>query len=307
MSKLELVVNQDDVRRLGRRPARRIRRRSQPIDGDGVRFQEAVRQQLGNGVDAGAREGRDLVVAVEGVELAHRIPCLEGRETDDAGARQRDRRKPAHAQRVMAPAQQHDRDQNGRAQQGDPAQRGKDREQESDGVGVDDHQIDEARRHLQHVVLEIRQQNQHRQQGQRQHTGGGGAAQQREPEKIQNAPGEQESGHAHERGFGREHNRERGELRKQDQRRRPKAISGDEFRHAQMFAEKRQCGTHDSAPMPGNDPSLHCPSTPARCHKTVVKLSFQAQSFREVGKGAYRGMQMSPALNSASGRPTRDP
>jgi hypothetical protein len=71
-----------------------------------------------------------------------------------------------------------------------------------------------------------------------------------------------------------------------------------------MFAEKRQCGTHDSAPMPGNDPSLpHRPSTPARCHKTVVKLSFQAQSFREGGKGAFPGRQMGPALNSTTGRP----
>ena len=48
----------------------------------------------------------------------------------------------------------------------DPAERWIDREQEGDGVGIDDHQIDEARRHHQDVVLEMRQQNQDRQQSQ---------------------------------------------------------------------------------------------------------------------------------------------
>ena len=54
----------------------------------------------------------------------------------------------------------------------------------ADGVGIDDHQIDEIRRHHQHVIFELREQHQQADHHQRQRAGDGRPPYQREPKKF---------------------------------------------------------------------------------------------------------------------------
>ena len=152
------VVDQDDVRRFGRRLAGGGDR-LQAIGGEGVGLHQSVRHQFRNGIDAGARERGNEIAAVEGLERLHRELHFERGEAAEAISAKRRRRiggrgtdRAARPARRAAPAREDQRH--------DPAQRREDREQEADGVGIDDHQVDEIRRHHQHVVFELRQQNQ---------------------------------------------------------------------------------------------------------------------------------------------------
>src|SRR6266481_5924244 len=82
------------------------------------------------------------------------------------------------------------------------------RHQESEGVGVDDHDVDEARRHEKKVVLESRKQNEDDDHHERQCGRQAGPAQHGKPEKIQKTPGEDESCLGDNVGLGPQHDGE---------------------------------------------------------------------------------------------------
>ena len=73
-------------------------------------------------------------------------------------------------------------------------QLGKDRQQERDGVGVDDHQVDEGHRQQQDAVLEARHQDQRDDEGERQRRRQARPPQDDQPDEIEQAPGENEDG-----------------------------------------------------------------------------------------------------------------
>ena len=212
--------------------------RLQTLGGDGVGFHEAVREQFGDRVDAGAREGRYLVAAIERLERLQRQMRLDRREPADASQHRRYRGQPADAERIGAPGEHHQRHQRDDAQHHDPAQRRIDREQEADGIGVDDHEIDEVRRHHQHVVFQVGEQHQHRHHHQRQRAGDGRPAGEREPEEIQDAPGQQKCRDLDRPGFGREHDGESDDVRGGDQRQPPIAMPGDNIRGTEPMNQR---------------------------------------------------------------------
>ena len=225
-----LVVNENDVRRFLRRRAGFVAGRLQMFGGNRVGLHEAVGEQLGNRVDAGAREGRHLVAAIECLERQQRQMPFDRRERGNARQHRRDRGQPADTERIGAPREHHQRHQRADAQRHDPAQHRIDREQEADGVGVDDHQVDEVRRHHQHVVFEIGEQHQHRHHHQRQRAGDGRPAGEREPEEIQDAPGQQKGRDLDRPGFGRDHDAQRDDVRDDGQSQAPSAMAGDKIR-----------------------------------------------------------------------------
>ena len=72
MSKLELVVNENNVRRFFCRRAGFVAGRLQVFGGNRIGFHKAVGEQLGDRVDAGTGEGRHLVAAIERLERLQR-------------------------------------------------------------------------------------------------------------------------------------------------------------------------------------------------------------------------------------------
>ena len=207
--------------RLGRRPAAGPRDRLQGIGRLGIRLHEAVRHQVGYGVDARTRKGGNVIAAVIGLERLHVEADFQDGEPAEARERQRKCSQAAHAERIAAPGENDDRNQRDGAQRDDDAQRRENREQESDGVGIDDHQIDEIRRHHQHLIFELREQHQQADHDQRQRPGDGRTPYHREPKKIEKTPGKRKCRHHRERGLGRNHDGKSGGVRNEHERGSP--------------------------------------------------------------------------------------
>ena len=108
-----------------------------------------------------------------------------------------------------------------------PAQIGEDRKQERRAIAVDHHQVDEVRGHLHDVVLEPRQQDQHHDQGQRQRARQRRTPQQRDPEEVQDAPGQQKTEPRAEIGFGLQHQADRRQMGRGDGKQPPDADRGN--------------------------------------------------------------------------------
>ena len=168
MSKLEFIMDHDDVRPPARRMAGIDQRRGEAACDRRVRFEDAVLKEVVDGDDAGAREFREIAVVVIAspslVRIGHRIE-RERRETAERGC---ERGQAPDAERIEPPQRIHQGNRDQPRQDHRPAQIRKDREQERDRVAVDHHEVDEVHRHLRDVVLEARQQHQHDDQGQRQ-------------------------------------------------------------------------------------------------------------------------------------------
>ena len=241
-----LVEHHHDVRRLVHRAGRVGGADGEPLAHAGVGLHHAARDQVADRGHAGAGELRHVVL---GVEFLPRIVRHRERQRDEAAEaadRAGQRMAPPHPQRIEVPDQRQ-RDQ--RARDRDRhlgAELGEDVHQEREGVGVDDHQVDEVHRHQQHVVLELRQQDQHGEQGERQRGRDRGAAQQQQKSAIEQAPGQQIRGARHQRALGREQDRERRKMqhcqhahaarRVRRRRRRTDGWSGKRWRAASTYA-----------------------------------------------------------------------
>ena len=216
MSKLELVEHHHDVRRLFGRLAGFFHHPLEMADFAGVGIEEATGEIVLRRGHAGAHEFGEIFAVVElavGIGRPDECEAGEQRQRGD-GAQRRDRA--AHAQRIEPPDE---------TKQGEEhSERKRDllpeariyREQERDGVGIDDHEVDEVDRHEHHAVLELRAQDQHRDERERKRARKHGTAQQREPEAIQNRPAEQERDLRDDVVLVAEHDRERGKMQDDD-------------------------------------------------------------------------------------------
>ena len=185
----------------------------EPAARDRVLFHEAIAHEVGDRGDAGAREFREVAVVVIGapgfVGVSQRIAGQHRK----AGKRTRKRRQAADPKGIEPPQRVHQRKRDEAGRYHRPAQSREDREQERGGVAVDHHQVDEVDRHLRNVVLEPRQQHQHHDHGQRQRARQSGPAQQRDPERVEDAPAQDEAEPRAEIGLGLQHQHQPGELR----------------------------------------------------------------------------------------------
>jgi hypothetical protein len=109
---------------------------------------------------------------------------------------------------------------------------GIDRQQERECVGIDDHDVEEIDRHQQDIVLEARQQYNDGDQRERQRRRGGRPAQHREPDEIQQTPGQNEGQARDEIEFRPEQDRQREKMRHREQH--PRAAT----RHAAVGGGK---------------------------------------------------------------------
>src|SRR5262249_25030736 len=98
----------------------------------------------------------------------------------------------SHPERLGAPQQDHHRGRQGDSEREFPDQGRIDLYEEQERGDVDDHQVDQRRRHHEGAVLELRQRDQDDDQRERQRRRGQRAPQQDEPEKVEHAPGEYE-------------------------------------------------------------------------------------------------------------------
>ena len=151
-------------------------------------------------------------------------------------------------------------------------------EQERDRVRVDDHEVDEVDRHEQHIVLEPRQQDQHRRPSERHRCRDGRAAQHDQARRIEQAPGEQEGELRHEARPRCKHDRERGEMKQQQSRGRVR--EGVRRRTRRREARREQCGRHDTVTQARVRPLA---AAAYRCHTTVI--IWQTQEGERPGEG----------------------
>ena len=181
-------MDHDDVRTAPGDLAGIHQRHLQPLGEHGVRFHEAVMDEIGYRGDAGAGEFREIavvVIAAPGlIRPRQGIADQRGKTGQLAGQR----RQAADAERIEPPQRIHQRNGDKGGQDHRPAQIRKDREQERRGVAIDHHQVDEVRGHLHHVVLEPRQQHQHHDQRQRQRARQRRTPQQRDEEESSGCP-----------------------------------------------------------------------------------------------------------------------
>ena len=245
-----LVVDQNDVRWRGLGPAG-VRERLQAFGGDSIGLHQPMCRQFGNGVDAGAGEGGHEIAAVKGFERLQRKKRFERDKTGDTGHGGNCRNTPAHAQRIEAPGACDEGHQYYDAQRHRCLQRRENREQKSDGIGIDDHQIDEVRRHHQHVVFKLRQQHEQRHQHQGNEAGEQRPLHERDDDEIDDCPSQQECRHRDSVGLGRDHHRQGEDVRTAEKCQAAPTVPG---RHRRNFlTQARNEGTHDGAPVPGND------------------------------------------------------
>jgi hypothetical protein len=136
------------------RYAHLVRQRAQAIGDGGIGFHISACRELGDGGDAGAGEFRHIALAHE------RVPFLLGKGERDAdeggGASHESRRRGAqsHARHIGPPDE--------RQRRNNQCERDEDfgiklrlhRQQKADRVGVDDHHIEEIRRHPDDLVFE---------------------------------------------------------------------------------------------------------------------------------------------------------
>ncbi len=163
-------------------------------------------------IDAGIDEFRHVAVAREGFVRFHRLRDRNGDGSAEAECTAGGGDAQPHAIGIEPPEQPEHRNGDQRAQDHAAQQVGIDRQKERDGVGVEDHDVDEVDRHHQLVVLELRQQDERVDHPQRHQRRGRRPPQQRQPEEIQQQPGEQEGGLALQVVLGRQHDVESGDV-----------------------------------------------------------------------------------------------
>src|SRR6516225_9916294 len=119
-----LIVNENNVWRLGRRCARRLER-PQAIAGKCRRLHQATRHEFGNGVDARAGERRDQVPAVESFERRHRKQHFERAQSAKANDDERNCNRAAHAEWIEPPNGHGDKQKHEQAKRNDQRSAGK--------------------------------------------------------------------------------------------------------------------------------------------------------------------------------------
>ena len=204
------------MRRLGRRLAGACGREAEFAGELCIRVEIALRQVGADRIDARVDEFGDVAVAGEGLVRLHRTG---DRNSDRAGKAQRAAgggNAQPDAIGIEPPQQPNGRNCDQRGKDHAAQQIGIDRQEECDGVGVEDHHVDEIDRHHQLVVLELRQQNERDDHRQRHQRRGRRPPQQRQPEKIQQKPGGHKGGLALEIGLGRQHDGERDRVQNGD-------------------------------------------------------------------------------------------
>ena len=154
MSKLELVEQDDDVRRLGSWLTRRIGQQFEPIGNRGIGFKKPVSHKLENGKYARASEVGDVVVALERFPRLFRHRAREANDSGEAHGTACHRSQQPDPERIEAPDQDEYRYRQKRGDHHRHTQIGEDRQQEGDSVRIDDEKIEEARGHFQNFELE---------------------------------------------------------------------------------------------------------------------------------------------------------
>ena len=102
MSKLELIVQQDNVRKFSARAAAR-RRRLQPVRNGRIRFQQSVSRKFVDGLNTGTRKLGN-VIAVEKLAIKiGRIGCRQGHQAAHAQGAAKRGCAYAHAKRIDPP------------------------------------------------------------------------------------------------------------------------------------------------------------------------------------------------------------
>jgi hypothetical protein len=153
--------------------------------------------------------------------------------------RRRTRNGSSRHRRVEPPQDQEKRDRDNRDQQDLPPQGREYREQERERIGVDHHHVHEVHRHQELVVLELREHDQEQHADERERGGERRAAQQREPEAVQETPGEQKSRLLHQFHFGHGHDQEGGQVQRRDDDDRTNTGPGFRDRGGRPAGQKR--------------------------------------------------------------------
>ena len=216
------VEHHDDVRQPLRRRAGGRRRRRQTIARGAVRFHQAARRKIEQRQRARARELRHVIGRLERLLAIHRH-----RASDSAVSAARQSTAPSAATRSRTrngskPPEQHQQRQHDGGDRGDlRGQAGEDRQQERNGVGVDQHDVDEIRAHDQDVVLEPRQQDQDDDHDQRQRRRDGRPAQQRSQKKFSKPQVSRKASFGSEVVLGAKQHAERRQVQQHQHGRRP--------------------------------------------------------------------------------------
>ena len=245
MSKLELVVHQNDVRRFFCRRAGFVSGRPQAFGGDRIGLHKAVREQLGDRVDAGAGEGRHLVAAIERLERLQRQMRLDRREPADAGEQRRHRSQSADAERIGAPRN---------TTSGTSAMTHSETIQRNAGKIVNRKLTVSVSMIMRSTKFAVIISTWYLRSESSTNTviitsdsdaGDGRPAGEREPEEIQDAPGQQKCRDLDRSVFGREHDGESDDVRDENRLVTPKPAAGEERRASDSLAEGQEGATHD--------------------------------------------------------------
>jgi hypothetical protein len=188
----------------------------------------------------------------------------------------RDGNAALYPERVELPGQnQHrDRQQSGKADL--PGQTRDDLEQEREGGEVDDHQIDEGRRHHQDAMLELRHHDQDDDHGERQHRRRQRPPQQGKPEQIEDTPGQNERRLRLEVVFRPEQQTEGREMDGGVERNLP-GIAAIRSRGSETAFQEQDGGRHDRRQ------SRDLAMRRGVCHHSVIKSSWQNKAAGPVG------------------------
>ncbi len=194
--------------------------------GDHVGFEKPVLHEVGDGVDAGARELREVIVvekAFPGIMRPDQRQRDQHRERSSASC---GGIEAAQAKRIEPPQQVRQRH-GSKPCEGDglPEIR-ENREQVAERRAIDHHHVDEVHRHLHDVVFQSRQQDQHRQHRKRQPAGNGRAASQRDQQHVEGDPAQQECGPRDRIDLGHDQQHKRCELRRNHERDAPESGAG---------------------------------------------------------------------------------
>ncbi len=208
MSKLELVVHQDNVGRLLRQLATRALQREM-LTYDRIGFHEPLNRQRRDRIHAREREVRYVVAAVERLILTHRRDGIEADQAGQAANHAGRRAQPAHPERIEEPDHDQHRHHCRDRDQHDGDEPRENREQEGDGIGINDHHVEEIGRGPDHLVFEFRNHDEQHDHHQRQRRRQAGPTQKREPEEIENPPGQQECALVLRRKLGGQHDAQR--------------------------------------------------------------------------------------------------
>ena len=216
-----------------------------------VGFHEPARRDIEQRQRPGAGELRDVIGRLERLLAVHRRRQGQAAERSETeyGA---DRREPdPHPERIEPPQQHKQRQQNAGGRGYSRGKSRKHREQEGHGVGVDQHDVDEIGAHDQHVLLELRQQDQQHDHDERQSRSDRGPSQEGEPGEVEQPPGEQERQPRNQVVLGVKQNAQRGQV--QQHERGSAQTRAQAGRKGQLGAmQKNEGGRHVTGAPPGS-------------------------------------------------------